>query len=119
VRAKKVFDGLLVELDEIRDQQGLARHAVARKRSFQPLIDDALVGGVLIDHDEAVAGLRHDIGLVNWHARGAERTVEQVGRDDLGVAQIGRWRVGVERCWRGFSDRRRIGKRRCAGQRRV
>ena len=36
--------------------------------------------GVLVDDDEAVAGLRHDIGLVHLRARGAERPVEQVGR---------------------------------------
>ena len=36
--------------------------------------------GVLIDDDDAVARLRHDVGLVHLRARRAERAVEQIGR---------------------------------------
>ena len=35
--------------------------------------------GVLVDDDDAVARLRHDVGLVHLRARRAERPVEQIG----------------------------------------
>ena len=35
--------------------------------------------GVLIDDDETVARLRHDVGVVHLRARGAERVFERVG----------------------------------------
>ncbi|MNT91290.1 hypothetical protein D3C72_2323580 [compost metagenome] len=38
------------------------------------------MGGVLIDDDQAVAGLGDDIGAVQLGAGGAERVVDQVGR---------------------------------------
>jgi len=34
--------------------------------------------GVLVDHNKAVAGLRHDIGLMNLRSRRSERAVEQI-----------------------------------------
>ncbi len=36
--------------------------------------------GVLIDDDEAVARLRHDIGFVDLRPRRAERMIERFGR---------------------------------------
>ena len=50
-RAIELFDGRLVEFDDLRNQQDLPLHAVARQRRLQLFIDDALMGGVLIDHD--------------------------------------------------------------------
>ena len=50
------------------------------ERGLHALVDQPLVRGVLVDDDEAVAGLRHDVGVVHLRARGAERPVEQVGR---------------------------------------
>ncbi len=38
------------------------------------------MGGVLIHDDEAVAGLRDDVGLVHLRAGGAERAIEQIRR---------------------------------------
>jgi len=38
----------LVELDDLGDQQDLASDAGARERRLQPLVDDALVRGVLV-----------------------------------------------------------------------
>ena len=98
----------LVELDDLRDQQDLARHAARCERRLQPLIDDALMRGVLVDDDQAVAGLRHDIGLVHLRARGAERAVDQVGRRLEALdARIGRRRADVEGGLRGLGQAER------------
>ncbi len=58
------------------------------------------MGGVLIDDDDALSRLRHDIGLVHLRARGAERPVEEIGlgRIDARVdARIGGGAADVER----------------------
>ena len=61
--------------------------------------------GVLVDDDQPIAGLRHDVGLVHLRARGAERAVEQFGRgfDDIGTG-IGRGRADIEGGLRGFGE---------------
>ena len=69
----------LVEFDDLRNQQDLPLHAVPRQRGLQLFIDDALMRGVLVHHDQAVAGLRHDIGLVDLRPRRAQRAIEQIG----------------------------------------
>src|SRR5438270_639866 len=51
----------LIEFDDVRNQQDLPADAGAVERRLETLVDDALVGGVLIDDDEAVAGLRDDV----------------------------------------------------------
>ena len=67
------------------------------ERGLEALVDDALVRGVLVDDDEAVAGLRHDIGLMQLRARGAERTVDQIRRRiEARVARICRWAAHIE-----------------------
>ena len=76
----QALDVGLVELDDLGDQQDLARDAGLVERGLHALVDEALVRGVLVDDDEAVARLRHDVGLVQLRARGAERPVEQIGR---------------------------------------
>ena len=50
------------------------------ERRLHALVDQPLVRGVLIDDHQPVAGLRDDVGVVHLRARGAERTVEHVGR---------------------------------------
>ena len=70
----------LIEFDDVRNQQDLPADAGAVERRLETLVDDALVGGVLIDDDEAVAGLRDDVGLVHLGARRAERSVAQFRR---------------------------------------
>ena len=67
--------------------------------------------GVLVDDHDAVARLRHDVGLVQLRARGAERAVDEIGRGigRLG-AHIGRRRAGVERGLRGFGKARERGR---------
>ena len=47
---------------------------------LQPLIDQPLVRGMLVDDHHALGGLRHDIGLVQLRARRAQRIVEAIGR---------------------------------------
>ncbi len=81
----------LVELDDVGDQQDLPRHAATRQRRLHPLVDQPLMGGVLVDDHHAVAGLRHDIGLVDLGARGAERPVDRVG-------------LGFDSCMRASAD---------------
>ena len=100
---EQALDVGLVELDDLGDQQDLARDAGLLQRRLQPLVDEALVRGVLVDDDDAVAGLRDDIGLVHLRARGAERPVEQVGRrlGDLD-ARVGRRAADIEGRLRRF-----------------
>jgi hypothetical protein len=62
---------------------------VTRRRPshLHPLIDQPLVGGVLVDDDHAVAGLGDDVGLVHLGPRRAERIVDRIerhGRRGLG-----------------------------------
>ena len=67
------------------------------ERRLQPLIDDALMRGVLVDHDHAVAGLRDDVVLVHLRARRAERPVDQVGLRRFLETHIGGGRADIER----------------------
>ena len=93
----------LVELDDLGDQQDLPRDAGLLERGLHALVDQPLVRGVLVDDHEAVARLRHDVGLVHLRARGAERPVEQVGARLRRLdARVGRRRADVERRLRGF-----------------
>ncbi len=68
------------QLHHLRDQEHLARHGAAGKRRLQPLVDDALVRGVLVDDDQPVIGLRDDVVRVKLRAGGAERTREHRSR---------------------------------------
>ena len=43
-----------VEIDDLRNQQDLARDAAARRARLQALVDEALMRGVLVDDDDAV-----------------------------------------------------------------
>ncbi len=65
--------GLAVELDHLRDEEDLAGDAAIGERPLQPLIDEALMRGVLIDDDQRVLGLGDDEGVVDLRARRAER----------------------------------------------
>ena len=67
-----------VEFDDFRDQQDLPADAAFVDRGLEPLIDDAFMRGVLIDDDEPVARLRHDIGFVDLRPRRAERMIEKI-----------------------------------------
>ena len=65
--------GLGVELDHFGDQQHLAGEAAIGEGPLQPLIDEALMGCVLIDDDERVLRLGDDEGVVHLGTRSAER----------------------------------------------
>ena len=103
------LDGGLVDFDDFRDQQDLPLHAVFRERRFQSLIDDALMRGVLVDDNEAVAGLRDDIGLVDLRPCRAERAVEQVGGRLFLKPNIGGRRADIEGRLAGLGERGRGG----------
>ena len=75
---KQPFDGGFVQFHDFRDQQDLTLHAISCKGRLQPFIDDALVGSVLIHDNEAVAGLRYDVDLVDLRALRTKRATEQV-----------------------------------------
>ena len=70
----------LIKLDDFRNQHDLAGDAGHFDRRLHSLIDDALMRGMLIDDDEPVAGLRHDIGLVDLRARSTQRPPDLLGR---------------------------------------
>ena len=61
-----------VEFDHHGDQLQLPLDARFGALALQPLINNALVRGVLVDDDEAIAGLRDNIGVVNLRSRGAK-----------------------------------------------
>ncbi len=63
--------------------------------------------GVLVHHDKTVAGLRHDIGLVDLRPRRAQRAVEQIGGRLFLKADVRRGRADVERGLSRFGKRRR------------
>ena len=48
-----------IELHHFGNQQRLARDAAVCQRRLHALIDEPLMGGMLIDDDDAVGGLRH------------------------------------------------------------
>ena len=77
---EQTLDFRLVEFDDIGDEQDLARDAGFADRGLELLVDDAFVGGVLIDDDETVAGLRHDVGVVHLRARRTKRMIERIPR---------------------------------------
>ena len=107
-RATKPRGVGLVEFDDLRDEQDLPRHAGLVDRRLHALVDDALMRGVLVDDDQPVAGLRHDIGLVHLRARGAERALDQFGRRlEAFDARIGGRLADVEGGLRGFGKTER------------
>ena len=55
-------------------------------RGLHPLVDQPLVGGVLVDDDHAVAGLGDDVGLVHLGPRRAQRIVDAGRTTGAGVA---------------------------------
>ena len=68
--------------------------------------DGTPTAGVLIDHNQSVAGLRDDVGLVDLRPRRAERAVDEIGREFV-RANIRTRRADVERRLRALGERRR------------
>ncbi len=77
----KPLDIALIEFDNFRNEKDLSGHAILGDRLFQAFIDDTLVGGVLVDNDKSITGLRHDIGVVDLRTRGAEWMIETLTAD--------------------------------------
>ena len=92
----------LVQLDHGGDQQYLAGDAGLRQRRFHPLIDQPLMGRMLIDDDQAVGCLRDDVGFVQlrprspqgmstiWSAIGRRRCGGRMQARHVGGARIHR-----------------------------
>ena len=76
---EQALDVGVVELDDLGDQQDLARDAVLVDGRFHAFVNQTLVRGVLVDDDKPIARLRDDVGVVHLGPGGAERPVEQVG----------------------------------------
>ena len=62
----------LVQLDDFGNEERLALDAAIVERPLHALVDEALMRGVLIDDDDAVVGLRDDIGVVQLRAGDAQ-----------------------------------------------
>jgi hypothetical protein len=87
-----------VQLDHLGQQQGLAGDAAGGHLALHALVDQALVGGVLVDDDHAVAGLGDDVGLVHLGPGRAQREVDGIehrGGAFADAARIGDIRRGV------------------------
>lgn len=69
----------VAEFYDFGDKEGLGRDAIAGRLLFQRLIDEALMGGVLVDEDNPVFGLGDDVGAVQLRARRAQRTFGGLG----------------------------------------
>ena len=106
-----------VQLDHLGQQQGLAGHAAVAELALHALVDQALVGGVLVDDDHAVAGLGDDVGLVHLGAGRAEREVDRVDRRRGGSATPRRRRSARAETSRGpgSTGKARGGAARAAG----
>ena len=79
MRERAVHHIRLVQFDDVGNEQNLSSDAGPVDRRFEFFIDDAFVRGVLIDDHQSVPRLRHDIGVVDLRARGAERMIERIG----------------------------------------
>ena len=64
---------VLVEVDDGGNEKALRGNAAIRQHLLQALVDEAFVRGVLVDDDEAVARLRHDVVLVHLRTRSPQR----------------------------------------------
>ena len=66
-----------IECDDGRNEQPLRRDATIRQHPLQALVDEPLVRRVLIDDDEAIARLCHDVILMHLRTHRAERAIQQ------------------------------------------
>jgi len=96
-----------IEVHHFGNQQRLARDAALLHRVLHLLVRQAFVGGVLIDDDDAVFRLRHDIGFVHLGTRRAEGAVRR-RRFRLGFDAGGR--RSVRKQWRLKIARRIVGR---------
>ena len=97
-----------VQLHHLGQEQGLSGHTAGLQLGLHPLIDQALVGGVLVHHHQAVPGLGDDVGGVDLGPGRAQGLVEGLG--------VGRDLAEVERGPRIRQPRRQLGPARQALQ---
>src|SRR5262249_9738349 len=74
-------DMFVLELDDLGNQKDLALNAGFLERCLQLLVDYALVCSMLVDDDEAVVSLRHDITIVQLGAGGTEGIIDAIARN--------------------------------------
>ena len=86
-------------------KQHLRRHRPRIQRILQRLVDKPLMRGMLVDDDQRVAGLRHDVVFVHLRARRAEvgrpRCVREL-RCEVRASAL--QAAGVESGLRGFAE---------------
>src|SRR5262245_57298182 len=51
----------LVKFDDLRNEKDLARNPGLFDGCLHPLVNDALMGSVLVDDDKSIVRLRHDV----------------------------------------------------------
>ena len=68
--------GVGIEIDDQWGQQHLPLDRALLALKLEPLVDDALMRGVLVDDDDAVSRLRYDVILVQLRPRRAKRSGE-------------------------------------------
>ncbi len=70
-----------IEIDHLGDEQQLPCDSRRGTLALQPLVDEALMRRMLIDDDDAVLRLRHDVGAVQLRAGGTEWRFLGLGLD--------------------------------------
>ena len=73
------------QIDNIRYQQHLRGHILAGQRGFEPFVNKPLMGGMLIDNDQTVPGLRDNIIFMNLGAGDPKRKI--------GICQLACWHL--------------------------
>lgn len=67
----------IIKFDDFGNKKDLPCDAAFGKGALHALVDETLMGGVLIDNDNAVFGLGDDIGLMELAPRSTKREVRQ------------------------------------------
>src|SRR4029450_10967078 len=89
--------GVAVKLDDLGNEQKLARDPAVGQAALQPLIDEAFMRRVLIDNDERIFGLGYDKGILELGPRCAERIVRAYRFVGCGIAARVAARLGERR----------------------
>ncbi len=74
-RIREPFSSRGIEFDKFGHQQGLGGDGSTRIFDLKLLVDDTLMRGMLVDNDDAVAGLADNVVLMELRARDAQRVI--------------------------------------------